>query len=98
MTRIAEAIQPLHRRVFRFQVEPGLGTPRSFSSREIADTHRAAKDLARVNEFIKSQPEAFLRLGPSRAWQNPKGINGHWMQVNGIYTFPEFFEEIRSYK
>lgn len=63
-----------------------------------ADTHRAAKDLARVNEFIKSQPEAFLRLGLSRAWQNPKGINGYWMQVNGIYTFPEFFEEIRSYK
>lgn len=63
-----------------------------------ADTHRAARDLARLNTFIKRQPEAYLRLGLSRAWENPLGINGYWMQVNGVYTFPKFFEDIRSYK
>jgi len=62
-----------------------------------ADSHRAAKDLARLNTFIKKQPEAYLRVGLSRAWNNGT-INGYWMQVNGVYTFPEFFEGIRSYK
>jgi hypothetical protein len=63
-----------------------------------ADAHRASKGLARINAFIKSQPETLLRLGLSRAWQNPQGINGYWMQVNGVYTFPDFYKDIRSYK
>jgi len=62
-----------------------------------ADSHRAAKDLVRLNAFIKNQPEAYIRLGLSRAWNNGT-VNGYWMQVNGVYTFPEFFEGIRSYK
>lgn len=63
-----------------------------------ADSHRAAKKLKRVNSFVRAQPEVYLRLGLSRAWVNPQGINGYWMQVNGVYTFPKFFEEIRSYR
>ena len=62
-----------------------------------ADTHRAAKDLARLNTFISQQPEGYLRVGLSRAWNNGT-VNAYWMQVNGVYTFPKFFEEIRSYK
>ncbi len=62
-----------------------------------ADTHRAAKHLSRLNTFITNQPEAYLRVGLSRTWDNGK-IRGYWMQVNGIYTFPEFFPEIRCYK
>jgi hypothetical protein len=63
-----------------------------------ADTHRTAKDLARLNAFIHKQSQAYLRLGLSRSWLSPQGINGYWMQVNGVYTFPDFFPAIRSYK
>jgi len=62
-----------------------------------ADSHRAAKDLVRLNAFIKNQREAYIRLGLSRAWNNGT-VNGYWMQANGVYTFPEFFEGIRSHK
>lgn len=62
-----------------------------------AERHRAAKDLAKLNMFVRGQPEAYLRLGLSRAWSNGT-VNGYWMQVNGVYTFPDFFQDIRSYK
>jgi hypothetical protein len=55
------------------------------------------KDLARLNSFVRGQPEAYLRLGLSREWNNGT-INAYWMQVNGVYTFPDFFKDIRSYK
>lgn len=54
--------------------------------------------LDEINEFINDQDEVFIRLGIGRAFQ-PKGQpNGYWLQVNGIYTFPNYFEEIRVYK
>jgi hypothetical protein len=62
-----------------------------------ADTHRAVRDLVRLNTSINNQPDVYLRLGLSRAWHNG-AINGYWMQVNGVYTFPDFFEGIRSYE
>jgi hypothetical protein len=61
-----------------------------------AERHRANKDLAALNAFIGSQPEAYIRLGLARAWNNGT-INAYWMQVNGIYTFPNFLPAIRSY-
>lgn len=78
-------------REFRYLPITDLGLHR------YAESHRAANDLERVNAFIKSQPLAYLRVGLSRAWSNGS-INGYWMQVNGVYTFPEFFTGIRSYK
>lgn len=78
-------------RRFRFLAITDLGFHR------YADTHRAANDLAHLNDFIRKQSKAYLRVGLSRPYE-AKGINGYWMQVNGIYTFPNFFEEIRSYK
>ena len=63
-----------------------------------AEGHRAGKELARLNAFIRKQAEAFLRVGLSRAWPSPQGINGYWMQVNGVYTFPDFLAALRSYK
>ncbi len=62
-----------------------------------AERHRADQDLATLNAFIWQQPEAYLRVGLSRAHEI-RGTNGYWMQVNGIYTFPDFVKEIRSYK
>jgi hypothetical protein len=59
-----------------------------------AMAHHEAGDLESVNEFIHEQEEVYMRIGLSRNWdQRP----GYWMQVNGIYTFPEYHQEIRSY-
>lgn len=54
--------------------------------------------LDSVNEFIHSQEEVFLRVGLARRHQSPDGRDGFWLQVNGIYTFPNFLEDIRSYR
>ena len=50
------------------------------------------------DRFLRSQSEIFLRLGLGRLWKSKDGRTGFWLQVNGIYTFPEFSEEIRSYE
>jgi hypothetical protein len=62
-----------------------------------AERHYADKDLPSLNAFISNQSEAYLRIGLSRA-HDIRGTNGYWMQANGIYTFPDFVKEIRSYK
>jgi hypothetical protein len=62
-----------------------------------AERHYADKDLPSLNAFIWNQPEAYLRIGLSRAHEI-RGTNGYWIQANGIYTFPDFVKEIRSYK
>lgn len=54
-------------------------------------------DLNDVNEFIASQDELFLRVGLSRYYDASNGRAGFWMQANGIYTFPGYREDIRSY-
>ncbi len=53
--------------------------------------------LRRLNDFIHGQEEAYVRVGLSREYESPDGRRGFWMQVNGIYTFPDFFEQIRCY-
>ena len=78
-------------RSFRFIAITDLGF------HDYAIKHHAFNDLMAVNKFIRKQEEVFLRIGLSRAYQDPKGRNGFWLQANGIYTFPEFNEEIRSY-
>jgi hypothetical protein len=78
-------------RQFRYLPITDLGLHR------YAERYHAAKDLTRLNSFVSGQPEAYLRLGLSREWNNGT-INAYWMQVNGVYTFPDFFKDIRSYK
>jgi Dual OB-containing domain len=51
-----------------------------------------------LNSFISSQREVYLRIGLSRIFEHADGRNGFWVQVNGIYTFPEFMTEVRTYK
>lgn len=51
-----------------------------------------------LNSFIHKQRELYIRLGLSRQYTSDDGRSGYWMQVNGVYTFPEFNTEIRSYK
>jgi hypothetical protein len=78
-------------RQFRFVSITDLGFHR------YAERHYANQDLASLNEFIWKQAEAYLRIGLSRAY-DIRGTNGYWLQANGIYTFPDFLKEIRSYK
>ena len=57
--------------------------------------HKKYKDnsLDQLNAFIHSQSEAYLRIGLARSFND-----AYWMQVNGVYTFPAFLEELRCYK
>lgn len=54
-------------------------------------------DLDNLNQYIKYQKEAYLRIGLGRKHTSPDGREGYWIQVNGIYTFPAYFKDIRSY-
>jgi len=59
----------------------------------------AKKRLGEVNKIIQAQDEVFLRVGLTRNWPNPKsGVEGYWMQINGIYTFPKYHENLRGYE
>jgi hypothetical protein len=60
-----------------------------------ADTSRTSAE--EITEFIHEQDELFIRLGLSRWFKSPQGIEGYWMQVNGIYTFPNYQQIVRSY-
>lgn len=51
----------------------------------------------KMNSFIAGQDELYLRIGLSRIYKNPKGVEGYWLQVNGIYTFPDFRRVVREY-
>jgi hypothetical protein len=51
-----------------------------------------------LNEFVRSQKKLYLRIGLGRRYKNPSdGRDGFWIQVNGIYTFPEFMTKVRTY-
>jgi hypothetical protein len=60
-----------------------------------AEKLHMSNGLNTLKAFICSQSEVYLRLGLSRPWDNGK-INGYWMQVNGLYTFPDYHHEMRS--
>lgn len=63
-----------------------------------AEVCHHADDLDGLNAFISSQSEAYLRIGLSRSWARPgESEKVYWMQVNGIYTFPQYHRKIRSY-
>lgn len=54
-------------------------------------------EVHEIQEFIRHQPEVYLRLGLGRPWKADNGDEGYWVQVNGIYSFPEFFKSLRKY-
>ena len=51
-----------------------------------------------LNEYIRGQKKVYLRIGLGRRYKSPDGRDGFWIQVNGIYTFPEFMTKIRTYE
>lgn len=60
-----------------------------------ADTKKVS--IYEINQFIHSQEHLYLRVGLSRTHTSPDGRSGLWMQVNGIYTFPNFEHVLREY-
>jgi len=65
---------------------------------EYALQHYSHKELRKVNSMIQAQEEVYLRIGLSRKYQSPHDDRcGYWLQANGIYTFPDYIEEIRCY-
>lgn len=68
-----------------------------FFNHIIAKSKNLDSALFEVNAFIQAQQTVYIRLGLSRCYE-VKERRGFWMQVNGIYTFPNFYPEIRSYK
>jgi hypothetical protein len=63
---------------------------------DFAKRHQNDGQLSNVQLFLSTQEELYLRIGVSRQWQLGEK-NGYWLQVNGIYTFPDFNREIRCY-
>lgn len=53
-------------------------------------------ELMELNAFIHQQEELYLRIGLSRPFQIG-GRDGYWLQVNGIYTFPNFKKSMRGF-
>jgi hypothetical protein len=51
-----------------------------------------------MNEFICNQKKVYLRIGLGRRYKAADGHDGFWIQVNGIYTFPEFMTKVRTYE
>jgi len=49
-----------------------------------------------INTFIDAQEELYLRVVLSGRYDS-NGRDGYWLQINGIYIFPNFDTEIRSY-
>ena len=62
---------------------------------DYAAEHHSRNDLDSLNRFIRRQQELFLRIGLSREYQVGER-KGYWLQVNGIYTFPDFLQHIRG--
>lgn len=65
--------------------------------KNVGDVATRVMQPAAANAFIQSQDEVYLRVGLSRSYQAPDGRDGYWMQINGIYTFPDYAKIVRSY-
>lgn len=63
---------------------------------DYATKHQQDGEIHRINAYLQSQDELYLRVGVGRRWK-VGDRDGYWLQVNGIYTFPDYLEEIRSY-
>lgn len=64
----------------------------------VQQCRKEKKSYSTLNNFISRQENVYLRIGLGRRYQDPKGRDGFWIQVNGVYTFPEFFKELRCHK
>jgi len=55
-------------------------------------------DLSALNNFFWTQTHLYLRIGLGRPWGPSPEKTGCWVQLNGIYSFPNFRKDLRSYE
>lgn len=67
---------------------------REFSYTEVKKRNCSPATVSeQITSLIKSADRLYLRLGLARPWIKPDtGRLGCWMQVTGIYTFPDYLE------
>lgn len=55
--------------------------------------------LRKINAFFAAQEVLYLRIGLGREYapQGDEARRGFWLQINGIYSFPNFREDLRMY-
>lgn len=61
-----------------------------------AQSNNTEDGRRKVNSFLRGK-DVYLRIGLSREHSVGNRV-GYWMQVNGIYTFPDYLQEIRCHK
>ena len=54
--------------------------------------------LRAITAHVARQSEVFLRLGLTRRHKASDERDGYWIQINGIYTFPDPYGEMRTYE
>jgi hypothetical protein len=59
---------------------------------EYAMGHHENNDLATLNAWVHGQKHLYLRVGLGQPWKD-----AFWLQVNGIYTFPDKHPLVRHY-
>lgn len=59
------------------------------------ETRKTTVDEAK--RLIHQQDELYLRIGLTRRYAHTDGRDGFWIQVNGIYTFPNYSLVVREY-
>ena len=65
---------------------------------DYAKNHQNDGRLHEVTSLIDQQDEVYLRVGLGRIFKVQDGRNGYWLQVNGIYTYPNFHDGVRTYE
>lgn len=65
---------------------------REFSCTEVRKHNRSPATVSQeLTSLLTSADRLYLRLGLARPWLNPNtGKLGCWMQITGIYTFPDY--------
>ncbi|MYG28500.1 MAG: hypothetical protein F4213_21205 [Boseongicola sp. SB0677_bin_26] len=62
---------------------------------DYARNHIGDGQIEKAQEFISAQREVHMRVGVGRRYQFGNR-DGYWLQVNGIYTFPDSLREIMA--
>lgn len=63
----------------------------------IARIREADPQLRQLNAFIQGQRVVYLRIGLTRRFAPSPDRDGYWVQLNGIYSFPNFRQDLRIY-
>ena len=57
----------------------------------------SGKGVHSVENAIKDSKEVYLRIGLTRIFESEDGRKGYWIQVNGVYPFPNCIDYRRAY-